>query len=324
MRFHDLVRDDEGLARTYAERVGDRVLRPFQQFARGRRPAVARSWTDFYGSVMFQGMREGLPMDGCHDRSPLQIVLLHGLTGSKHLFAELERRLRRSPTNAETFSFDLPGFGENRNLVSGYDVSDHLRFVTGSIEKHFPSGQLVVIGHSLGGVLALAWAVQHHDRVSRIILINAPLGDSRDEIIHSLLHERFGWGAVLFQHRHMAHIACLVLRGAQVMRAFRFAKPAYVPDDVFRDYTEHSWKALAQTFDRVLLGVPGGPLVRQIRDIQILNLTGRRDDEISRKAIEQRNVHNVLLPGGHLMLLEHPDSTVEAIERFLSHGPLNS
>ncbi|MBI3047495.1 MAG: hypothetical protein HYY76_04210 [Acidobacteria bacterium] len=108
------------------------------------------------------------------------------------------------------------------------------------------------------------------------------------------------------------------------MRAFRFVKPPYVPDDVFRDYTRHSWKSLAQTFDRVLLGVPGGPLVRQIRDVPILNLTGRNDDEIARRAVEQRNVQNVLLPGGHLMLLEHPDSTVGAIERFLSEGRSNS
>ena len=95
-------------------------------------------------------------MDSHHDISPLRIVLLHGLTGSKHFFDGLERRLRNSPTNAETFSFDLPGFGTNRTLGSSYGVSDHLTFVTGSIEKHFPAGPLVLVGHSLGGVLALA------------------------------------------------------------------------------------------------------------------------------------------------------------------------
>lgn len=107
------------------------------------------------------------------------------------------------------------------------------------------------------------------------------------------------------------------------MRAFRFAKPPYIPDDVFRAYTQHSWKAVAQTFDRVFLGVPGGPLVRQIRDIRILNLMGRNDDEIARRVVDQHNVQNVLLPGGHLMLLKQPDSTAGVIERFLGHGSSN-
>jgi pimeloyl-ACP methyl ester carboxylesterase len=180
----------------------------------------------------------------------------------------------------------------------------------------------VLIGHSLGGVLALGWAVQHLHRVSRLILLNTPLGDSRDEIIRSLLQERFGWGSLLLKHKRLAHFACMVLRGAQVIRAFHFAKPAYVPDEVFRDYTQHSWKSLAQTFDSVLLGVPGGPLVRRIENIPILNLTGRDDDEISRRVIDQQNVQNVMLPGGHLMLLEHPEPTVEAIERFLNRSSL--
>ncbi len=145
----------------------------------------------------------------------LQIVLLHGLTGSKHFFAGLERRLRSSPTNAETYSFDLPGIRREQ------DTREQRRCVR-----------------------------------------------SR-EVRHRLDRE------------------ALSLRTTRARRAF---------------------------------SVPGGPLVRQIPDIQILNLMGRNDDEIARRAIEQRNVHNVLLPGGHLMLLEHPEEPVEAIERFLSHG----
>ena len=50
---------------------------------------------------------------------------------------------------------------------------------------------------------------------------------------------------------------------------------------------------------------------------------GRNDDEIARRAVDQHNVQNVLLPGGHLMLLEQPDSTAGAIERFLGHGRSN-
>lgn len=248
----------------------------------------------------------------------MQIVLLHGLTGSRRIFAGLETRLRAWPTRADTLSFDLPGFGTNKELDGSGDIASHLRFISDSMANRFPVGPLVLMGHSLGGVLALAWASEHRQRVSQIVLLNAPLGESREDVIQSLLQERVGWGALLLKHRSLAHLACVLLRGAHLIRLFRFAKPAYVTDAVFFDYTQHSWKSVARMFDEVLLAVPGGPLIRQIVDIPILNLTGEADDEIFRRRIAHRNVRNVTLPGGHLMLLEHPDATGEAIMSFLS------
>jgi len=103
-----------------------------------------------------------------------------------------------------------------------------------------------------------------------------------------------------------------------VERAFRFLKPSYVPDEVFEDYVRHSWRSLKATFDEILLKVAGGRLVRQIHSIPILNLMGHRDDEISRRTIDQANVENIVMPGGHLMLLEHPLETSQVIERFLT------
>ena len=244
-------------------------------------------------------------------------MLLHGLTGSRRVFAGLETRLRAEPTRADTFSFDLPGFGTNKELDGSGDIANYLLFISDSIANRFPAGPLVLIGHSLGGVLALAWASEHRERVAQIVLLNAPLGESREDVIRSLLQERVGWGALLLRHRGLAHLACVLLRGTHLIRLFRFAKPAYVPKAVFLDYTQHSWKSVAQMFDRVLLAVPGGRLVRQIVDIPILNLTGEADDEIFRRSIAYRNVRNVTLPGGHLMLLEHPDSIGEVIVGFI-------
>ena len=256
-------------------------------------------------------------MADCEEHQPLQVIFLHGITGSKRFFAWLEDRLRVAPTRASTFSFDLPGFGDNKNVECDYSPGDELLFITKLIGERFPSGELVLIGHSLGGVLALAWAAQNLLRVSRLVLLNTPLGESRDDIVRSLVQERMSWAAILLRHRRLAHLACVILRGTQLMRAFRFRKPPYVPDEVFRDYGQHNWRSLSRTFDQVLLGLPGGPLIRQIRTIPILNLIGEEDDEISRRMIEQPNVENATLPGGHLMLLEHPVKAAQVIERFL-------
>jgi pimeloyl-ACP methyl ester carboxylesterase len=186
-----------------------------------------------------------------------------------------------------------------------------------SIQRRFPDGQVTFIGHSLGGVLALFWAVQHASRVSAIILLNTPLGESRDDVTRSLLAARFGWATLLLKHPRLAKLLCISLRGGHLIHLFRFMKPRWVPNAVFRDYCHHTWNSLSRTFDQVLLGMPGAPLVRQISGIPILNLTGQEDDEISRRRTDQSNVENVALPGGHLMLLEHPEPTIRAIEEFL-------
>ncbi len=247
----------------------------------------------------------------------MQVIFIHGITGSKRFFAWLEDRLRSDPTRASTLSFDLPGFGDNKDLDNGYSAADQLRFITKLIDERFPSGELVLLGHSLGGVLALAWATEYLPRVSRLVLLNTPLGECRADIVRSLLGEHMSWAALFLRHRLLAHLACVMLRRAQLLRGFRFTKPSYVPDEVFRDYGRHTWKSLARTFDQILLGLPAGPLIRQLRTIPVLNLTGKEDDEISRRTIGQPNVENVTLPGGHLMLLEHPAPTALVIERFL-------
>jgi pimeloyl-ACP methyl ester carboxylesterase len=244
----------------------------------------------------------------------IRIVLVHGITGSKRFYTGLENRLREQPLHAETLSFDLLGFGENRNAPSEYAIDDQLQHISRLIQDCFSDRQVVFIGHSPGGVLALSWAAQHPSRVSAIVLLNTPLYESCEDTTRSLLAGRFGWATLLLKYPRLAQLLCIVLRGGRLIRLLRFMKPSWVPDEVFRDYWCHSWKSLSRTFDEVLLRMPGAPLVRQISDIPILNLTGYEDDEISRRRMDQRNVENVVLPGGHLMLLEHPRPAMQAIE----------
>ena len=260
-------------------------------------------------------------MDEAYQNEPHRVVLVHGITGSRRFFKLLEDRLHSSPLKAETLSFDLVGFGDNKDVNSDYTAVQQLRFVTDRVEERFPSGKLVLIGHSLGGVLALAWTVEHLSRVSHLILLNTPLGESREDIVRSLEQGHLSWATLLLWHKplaHLTHLACVFMRVRGVERAFRFLKPSYIPDEVFEDYVRHSWRSLKATFDEILLKVAGGPLLRQIDSIPVLNLTGQKDDEISRRTIDQVNVENIVMPGGHLMLLEHPLETSRVIERFLT------
>jgi pimeloyl-ACP methyl ester carboxylesterase len=260
-------------------------------------------------------------MDEAYQNGSHRVILVHGITGSRRFFSWLEDRLHSGAAKAETLSFDLVGFGDNKDVNSDYSAAQQLRFMNSMVEEHFPLGRLVLIGHSLGGVLALAWTVEHLSRVSHLVLLNTPLGESREDIVRSLERGHLSWASLLLWHKplaHLTHLLCVLMRIPGVERAFRFLKPSYVPDEVFEDYVRHSWRSLQVTFDEILLNVAGGRLVRQIHSIPVLNLMGQSDDEISRRSIDQANVDNIVMPGGHLMLLEHPLETSQVIERFLT------
>jgi pimeloyl-ACP methyl ester carboxylesterase len=156
------------------------------------------------------------------------------------------------------------GFGANKDVESDYSAAQQLRFITDRIEERFPSGKLVLIGHSLGGVLALAWTVATLvSRVKSHFAQYIAWGKSRGHCLKPGTRTP-SWATLLLWPKplaHLTHLACVLMRIPGVERAFRFLKPSYVPDEVFEDYVRHSWRVNA-TFDQIVLNVPGGRLVR--------------------------------------------------------------
>lgn len=108
------------------------------------------------------------------------IVALHGFTGQGADFEPLRACL---PPEATLRAPDLPGhgaFGRLRDL-SAYSLPAHLDAITAAAT----APQVTLLGYSMGGRLALHWAIAHPERVSRLILVGASPGlatpQERDE-----------------------------------------------------------------------------------------------------------------------------------------------
>lgn len=70
-------------------------------------------------------------------------------------------------------AFDLPGFGASEKPAGRYTLdamADRVRSLIGHLQ-----GPLVLVGHSMGGEIALATAIAEPDRVAALVLI-APAG----------------------------------------------------------------------------------------------------------------------------------------------------
>ncbi|HKX73423.1 MAG TPA: alpha/beta hydrolase [Candidatus Saccharimonadales bacterium] len=106
------------------------------------------------------------------DGEPL--VLLHGLGASGEIWDPLLKRLDASDWHAVIP--DLLGFGDSpRPEWSNYSVDDHARSVIATLNKMGVKKPAVIVGHSMGCLVAAHVATRYPGRVKRMVLYAPPL-----------------------------------------------------------------------------------------------------------------------------------------------------
>jgi len=96
------------------------------------------------------------------------VVLVHGLGG----FAESWRHnVGPLAERATVYSLDLPGFGRSAKPFAHYGLADFAGALHGFIEA-LGLPPVALVGHSLGGAVALTYALTHPARVERLALIS--------------------------------------------------------------------------------------------------------------------------------------------------------
>jgi 4,5:9,10-diseco-3-hydroxy-5,9,17-trioxoandrosta-1(10),2-diene-4-oate hydrolase len=96
------------------------------------------------------------------------VVLLHGLGG----FAESwERTMATLAPRATVFALDLPGFGRSAKPRTLYRLAYFARALHGFLDAT-GLGHASLVGHSLGGAVAVTYALTHPSRVERLALVS--------------------------------------------------------------------------------------------------------------------------------------------------------
>ena len=107
-------------------------------------------------------------------RGGLPVVLVHSMAGSS---AHWARQLQHLRTSRRAIALDLRGHGSSEPPQDGeYSVRSMASDVHSVADAlHLP--RFVLVGHSLGGGVALAYAGAHPERVAGLLLLD-PVGDS--------------------------------------------------------------------------------------------------------------------------------------------------
>lgn len=82
--------------------------------------------------------------------------------------------LDRFTHSHRVLALDLPGYGLSQKPDVGYDLDFYRRWL-GAVLAQETGGPVIVVGHSMGGELAAALALDHPDRVVALVLL-APAG----------------------------------------------------------------------------------------------------------------------------------------------------
>ena len=231
------------------------------------------------------------------------IVLLHGLGSSSNDWLATAQRLAR---RHRVILLDLPGHGES-DMPEPFSLDGAAVSLDRALAA-IPGGPVVLVGHSLGGLVAAAEASEHPERIRGLVLVEAALRpqlpeDERARALERLdtdyrgvLHEAYlSFGRDSVQGELLFRRAAL-LNPLMVQRWIRLAWTGDATEQVTRLTMpvlavlaerswghDESWESVADA-----LGYAGVP-----------HLRGRRIDDC-----------------GHFIMLDRPDELAAVIQGF--------
>jgi pimeloyl-ACP methyl ester carboxylesterase len=111
-----------------------------------------------------------------HPGSGPALVLIHGISSSGAVWLPVVEALGERFT---PITLDLRGHGASGKPASGYLYDDYI----GDLDRvlaHLGLERPLVMGHSLGGLIALWWAARHPRRAAALVIEDSPLRSGED------------------------------------------------------------------------------------------------------------------------------------------------
>ena len=110
------------------------------------------------------------------------IVMLHGYLSSSHYFKHIQERM--SLTH-RVVALDLLGFGNSPKPRGSYTYDDHIASINATLRHLNIPRPFVLLGHSMGALVALRYATIHGDDISHLLLFNPPLFTDSNQMIEN-------------------------------------------------------------------------------------------------------------------------------------------
>ncbi len=250
------------------------------------------------------------PEDPDTDRQT--ILILHGLFGSKRNWQSIARQLGEQ---CQVFTLDLRNHGDSEHSDS-MSYQDMVDDVFQFISDH-SLGEVSVVGHSMGGKVAMQMALQHPEVIKRVVIIDiAPVKYQHG--FNDLIESLYALPLDQISSRQEADEHLQASVQPQSLRQFLL-------QNLSKSDTGFSWRInlnAIQSCINELMDFPADHNHMQYQN-PVLFLKGERSDYIKHKyertifKIFSRALFITVADTGHWLHAENPDFVVEEIRKFI-------
>jgi pimeloyl-ACP methyl ester carboxylesterase len=251
------------------------------------------------------------------------VVLIHGFGDTGDMWGPLAARLARNHT---VIVPDLRGMGRSSRAEGGYDKKSQAGDIRAVVEK-LGQDRSAVVGHDIGTMVAYAYAARYPDKVTRLVVMDAPVPGVApwDEIVlmPALWHFNMGGKDAerlvagrerIYLDRFWNEFAADPAKIDEATRAHYtalYAQPGAIRA-AFAQFNTIASKDVADNriSSKVKLGMP-------VLAIGGEKSFGAKVAVIMRNAAT--NVKEAIVPAaGHWLMEENPAATVKLVDDFLA------
>jgi len=248
--------------------------------------------------VAFEYQGEGTP-----------IVLLHGFCEDSTMWAEFKPLLSKKYS---ILTIDLAGFGQS-GLISALSIGKMAEAVQAVLE-HLSIERPILIGHSMGGYVGLAFAEQHPNTLRGLGLFHShPFADSEEKITNRIKTIRF------IERHGVAPFAGHFVRNL-FAADFVQQNATFVEDLIHQTSSHCSDAVIAASY--AMLNRPNRSKVLTNLACPALFIVGKQDNAIK----EADSLQQLVLPQvasahifddvGHMGMFERPKATAAIVNQF--------
>ncbi len=248
-----------------------------------------------------------------------RVLLLHGLLSGHVLW----NRLRQEMAGEARFvAPNLLGYGPAQRPNGTYVLDDVLNHLAPLVERFQPTH---VVGHSMGGIVALGLRARHPDIFVGVGVIGLPVYRDRTEALAYLGRRGLVVSTFLRNHR-VSHAACFVARYTQP--AWRpYAKRRYPlqPDENFRALFTHTGRSHGGALEELIFpGAVHGLATAEGGSVALLHGRGDRAAPFeAAQALAELTGWSFQgeEEGNHQVVVEQPALVAKWLRREVLHLP---
>lgn len=236
------------------------------------------------------------------------LVLLHGFLENKNMWQEIEPVLAKK---YKVVCIDLLGHGATENYRYIHTMEEQANMVKAVLDQ-LHLRKYVLVGHSMGGYVALAFTKLFAKHVKGLCLMNSTaLPDTEDK----KLNRNRAIAAVKQDHKSFVKLAIPMLFSETNRKVFK------------QEIKELTQEALQLSKHGIIAALEGMKIrenqtnIYQNATFPILMIIGKQDPALDYQSLisqtKNTNVNIVEFPDGHMSYIENKEELISALSHFI-------